>query len=501
MVTANVLYLSQHDTLDAIRSYMRTLPVGTQLWLVAPILSRTFDSLVNLKLLKRAADAAALDLRLVSLRGPVRLLSREADIPTYLFLPLGLVSTTKRTLRGSMTERQYQVSERRARFYADKPLVRGFSAATLTLAATVLVIAIVGMAAAVFVPSATINLRPVTARVAGYFPVQADTRFQEPDLERLVIPARSLELVVDGHGDIATTGRSDIPDGVAEGSVVFTNKTGDEVAIPVGTIVRTAGEVPARFRTTETVSVAGGEGNTVRAAVVSVDPGPSGNVDAQTIKEVEGVLGTQVIVDNDAPTGGGSLRSVATVGFDDFNRLRTQLSNQLRQQAFDSINANLAESEYVPPSTVEVQILSQTGDQVVDQQAERLGMTMKLRVRAMAVDVESLRLIAKAFLEHQAGGTGEVILDSVDVQLSGEVRTVGTALEFGAQASGELGPRIDVEAVRQEIQRKTPDEAAQLLSEEYQLAAPTEIILEPDWWPFLPIIDQRLKIFVLAPKP
>lgn len=55
--------------------------LGAQVWLVTPWRCRLTRNPVYLKLLKRAAEGAALDLRLVSANSETRLLAREAGIP------------------------------------------------------------------------------------------------------------------------------------------------------------------------------------------------------------------------------------------------------------------------------------------------------------------------------------------------------------------------------------------------------------------------------------
>lgn len=498
MSATEVIYLHRLDTVDSLRNILANCPSQSQVWLVAPFDMTAFDSLVNLKLLRRAAEAAAVDLRLVCLRRQVRILAREAGIPAYWSLPFGLSSAGRRSSSIPLAGRTMPVSSRVTRRFKRRPKVQGVSAALLSLVVVVLVLGLLGVSAALFVPGAIITLQPVTTPVQARFQVTADVRYHTADFERMAIPARSVEVVIDGRGDTPATGRLDVMDGRAEGEVVFTNKTSDAIKIPKGTVVRSGVGTPVRFYTLDDIELPAQQYSTARVGVMAMDAGPVGNVGALTINVIEGSLAAQCDVLNDQSTQGGSVKRVATVAYGDFDRLRNDLITKLQQQAFDQLLTGLSEGEFIPPSTVVVEVMTQTTDQIVDQQADKLAMTMNLLVRGLAVDGVALNQIASKYLETQATQDTIIIPSSLKAEPSGEMRMEGQTLTFGVLVTGQLGQRIDAERVKALVRGLSAEEGSTLLSERLRLQSPAKIVLQPDWWPYLPWMAQRVQVLVVA---
>ncbi|MCE5258919.1 MAG: baseplate J/gp47 family protein [Chloroflexi bacterium] len=496
MAATEVIYLHHLDTLGSLRSTLETCPAKSQVWLVAPFDMPAIDNLVNLKLLKRAADTAAVDLRLVSKRSQVRILAREAGIAAYWALPQAVKPAHQRTSSGPLETRRVNLPET-IRQYPQKQ-ASGPSAAVLTLISTFIVLVLVIISIGLFMPGAKVILRPVTTLAEARFQVVADTRYHTVDYDQMIIPAHTVEVVIDGRGDTPASGRLDITDAKAEGEVVFSNKTSEAVIVPKGTIVRSGVGTPVRFVTLNDVELPAQQYGTARVGIMAVDAGPVGNVGALTINQIEGSLASRVDVLNDAPTEGGTVKRVATIAYGDFDRLSSDLSSKLQQEAFDQLVAGLSEGEFIPPSTVKVQIISQQTDQIVDQQADMLSMTMKLQVRGLVVDGAALQQLASRILEKQATADSEIIASSLQAAPSGEMLMEGDTLTFGVLATGKLGPKIDTDRVKQMAKGLTPEEAGGKLNQEYDLASSPEVVIEPDWWPYLPWMAQRIQVSILA---
>lgn len=81
MGSIHVYRLQRHVTINIAASLVKRHEVGDQVWLVAPWRAPWAHQLLNIRRLSHAASEAGVDLRLVSLRGQVRQLAREAGIP------------------------------------------------------------------------------------------------------------------------------------------------------------------------------------------------------------------------------------------------------------------------------------------------------------------------------------------------------------------------------------------------------------------------------------
>jgi len=88
--SVEVIHLFRRDRVGTVLELLNSASPGAQVWLVAPWGLRLTRSLIYLKLLQRTADAAALDLRLVSGHFRTRALAREAGVLVYSRVPLRL---------------------------------------------------------------------------------------------------------------------------------------------------------------------------------------------------------------------------------------------------------------------------------------------------------------------------------------------------------------------------------------------------------------------------
>jgi len=74
-------------------------------------------------------------------------------------------------------------------------------------------------------------------------------------------------------------------------------------------------------------------------------------------------------------------------------------------------------------------------------------------------------------------------------------------VSFDITAEGRLLRPVDVRAIRTTVLGMDPDEAANLLEERYQLARRPDIMLGPDWLPYivptnLPVLPWRIRVNV-----
>jgi hypothetical protein len=103
-----------------------------------------------------------------------------------------------------------------------------------------------------FAPGASITLTPLEQVQQISLPVQAQSALQVVNLSG-GMPAHVLSVVVEGKDQLTSSGYAHAPEGYASGEVLLTNLTDQEVELPAGTIVLTAGAAPARFAITHAV--------------------------------------------------------------------------------------------------------------------------------------------------------------------------------------------------------------------------------------------------------
>ncbi len=511
MPSIEVIYLLKNDTLDTARELLQSATPGAQVWLVASWRWAPARDLVSLKRLQRTAQAAALDLRLVTSRAESRMLAHEAGIAVFSMVPFRLrrYKRLRRPDAQGIPARVLQVDGRLGCYWRRRPHYVGFGAALLSLVVIAAIVAIMAGVAVALVPTATISLRPSSRSVSATLNVSADPTYRDVEVAKSIIPARVVQVIVEGRGDTPTTGRAEQPDANAVGEVVFSNKTTNPVKVPKGTIVRTGSGLNVRFRTVSEIELPGSLFGSARAGVMAVDPGPVGNVQALIINVVEGEIAREVDVLNDKPTQGGLMKALATVAPGDFDVLRADLVARLQKETYDQVIAGLQPGEFIPPNSLDVQVMSEKFDQTLGQQTPLLSMSMKVVVKGIAVDGDSLDTLARRSLEVGAGSGMSIVGDSLVVQRSEQlVVEKNNVVRFTASARGEVAPVVDVNSIKEAVRGRQVSEATRWLAQHLQLSTPPEIVVQPEWWdsvPWLrgslPWLPGRIKVLISVEHP
>ena len=511
MPSIEVIYLLKNDTLDTVRELLQSASPAAQVWLVAPWRWSLARDLVSLKRLQRSAQAAALDLRLVIPGFTSRVLAREAGLAVHATIPFRLrrYKRARRPDAKGLPARVLRVDGRLGRYWRHRPRYVGFGAALVSLLVIVALVAIMAGVAVALVPTATITLKPTSRSVSATLEVSADPTYRDVEVSKSIIPARVVQVIVEGRGDTPTTGRTEQPDAHATGEVVFSNKTTNPVKVPKGTIVRTGSGLTARFRTVGEIELPATLFGSARVGITAADPGPIGNVQALTISIVEGEVARSVDVLNDKPTQGGLTKAVATVHADDINRLREDLKKRLLTETYAQVIADLREGEFIPQESLAVQVMSEKFDQVENQQTPLLSMSMKVVVKGVAVDGSSLETLARRSLEAGAGQGMSLIGDSLVVERSEQMRVEkNNVVRFSAAMRGEVAPLVDVNRVKEAVRGRKVADATRWLSQHLQLTVPPEVVVQPEWWDYvpwlrgsLPWLPGRIEVAISVERP
>ncbi len=156
-----------------------------------------------------------------------------------------------------------------------------------------------------FLPTAVIQLTPTTKLQNLTISVNANPNVATVNLTGS-IPAHSTTMFIERSKTAKATGMTSVPDLIAAGKVRFRNLTSGKVGIPVGTIVRTTGNPPVQFATTQEASLPATAGKTVDVPIKAVVGGSTGNLPVDALVLIEGDLGASLAVTNPAPTTGGT---------------------------------------------------------------------------------------------------------------------------------------------------------------------------------------------------
>jgi len=505
------IQLGEDESIFALRQKLEQVQSG-QVAVVVPTGHPAVRTELDLTLLHRAAEALALDMVLVT----------DDHALTTLARSLGLKTASSRGLLGKRAKLVYRATGgagSRPRLDSRRPALEAGAAmdrratggvagpspqrptwrdaaqhlALLAVAGAALLVLLLGLALAL--PSATVMLAPKGEKATMQLEVVASTTVQSVDDEKGRVPAHQVQTEIIGMEEGQATGKRSVADRHATGDVVLVNKTTNEVTVPKGTVVRTTDGVTVKFYTLLDVKVPGAYGATARVPIEAAEAGPVGNVDALTIRVVEGAPSYQVDVLNDKPIQGGNEKRVSIVANEDQNRLRASLVQKLQQKAYEELVARLSPGDWIPADSLDVAIADESFDKKVGDEADKLNLTMKVRVTGFAVDGQATRdLLSRALVANSNGGLVVNEATLAVQQPVGTAQVQGDTVRFKASASATLVPAINLKAASSHIAGKDVEAAALWLAQECDLSEPPRIEIRPSWWHRLPWMPSRIQV-------
>jgi hypothetical protein len=369
----------------------------------------------------------------------------------------------------------------------------------ILVVAFVAMLAFLGVILAIFVPTATVTLRPVVYPVSTEITVEASPDLESIDFINLRVPARVVEMELVGNDQLATTAVRDEPDAKAVGEVVFTNKRSEATTVMSDTIVTTSAGTTIRFRTIDEVTLPPTVGGRARTAIEAVEPGPSGNVTAYSINRVEGPMALQVNVINVAPTEGGGMSQARYVTNADKEQLRESSLRRLKEEGYDALVVQLTGEEMLPYESLVAILLSETYDKFPGEVAEALELHLRALIRGTVIDRGDVDLLGLRMLQFEVregfqllpGETEVSVEEIVDVEYDGTM-----VAEVSAQ--GQSWVEIDVGEIRQSIRGRQVDDAREYLTRQLSLAGEPSIEVSPSWWGRLPWLPFRIGVDVVS---
>ena len=466
-LATQVIRLGVDDDIIAVRARLEKAEARRVL-LVVPPRCHALNGLLDFKLLQRYAESLALEVALATNSGKRRVLARQLGFSVFASARWGQRrSKWRRPMATPRWGRRLSWGER-----IFGALV--FLVAALSLLAVALLI----------VPSAEITLVLASEAVEATVQVQADPELEMIDYEAGQIPARVVQVQIDGKAQVPVSGTKDAPDEPARGLVFFINNINQPVTVPEGTVIATSSGSTIRFTTVEEVIVQGTVGAVAEVEVVAVDPGPSGNVRANLINRVEGLLSLQVRVTNPEAMEGGSVKQVGMVTTADQERLKGILLQQLRQAASSQLGGLLEEGEFLVSESVALDhIVTEEYDVPVEEQADVLTLEMEVMFRGTAVEEENTNALVLAALESMAPEGFALVSQSPQYQ-RGEISNVeGGKVSFVMKGAVSVMAEVDEGTIKEAIRGKPLDLAEEYLSQNLRLEEPPVIEVTPTWWP------------------
>ena len=492
-----IIQLSQNDDELSVRDKM-AWSQARRILLVWPERGRVLHQQLDLTLISRHAEHVGAQLALVTHDPEVTFFARQFGIPTFdnprTAQDAPWKHRPRRVGRSPVIFRQSDLVALKSTNHSKVP-------AWLDHPVTKLVCLVMSMLAlfslSIFIlPSAKITLSPKVESQSMVFDLTADPAASAINYSAGSLPVYHQDAIIEGHAMIAATGSILIPDKIATGILRFTNKSKQTISIPGGTTVSTIGIDPIRFITAPLNDVNLEPNKSITLAARAIMPGPSGNLSANKLVVLEGVMGQYLTVTNPDAMNGGTEASVPSPSNQDMSDLRRHLLSKLLQDAMVEMQPVLPVDDIlITPTITSVETLAETAFPSIGEPGGQLEISIRVKVRAQVVSGENLHNLILPVMDSYTPQGFLAIAQSLEItQMSSPTLGQDGKTHWAIQASRKLQAVVTQAQVAELISGRTMLQASDRLSSALPLAKNADIIMAPGWWPRLPFLTMRIEV-------
>jgi Baseplate J-like protein. len=492
-----IIKLDIHDDVTSVRDKM-SWGKAERILLVFPPRSRILHRSLDLLLLQRHAATLGADLAIVSGDPDQRRSAEELSIPSFVRIESAKRKSWERVKAPQkLVRREERPDLDQLRRDAFPPEAAWRSNFWLRFGFFTLAVLAILAVLSLFIPSATIHLKPATGLQNQIITVNASREVTSVNLAGN-LPARLNSLIVEHSKTVKATGTVAVPDAKAGGLATFRNLTTAQVSIPVGTVILTQSSPSVRFATTTDVVVPAGIDKTLDVPIQAVEAGTTGNLPAETLVSFEGELGTSLAVTNSSPTTGGTDKSAPIQTAADRSNLRAVLMSDILEQCGTNFQSTFTQGDIFFPDTLDVsQVISETYFPAEDQSADTLSLTMRVQCQtqyAARTDLDALsKMVLDASLpEGYFPSSGELM----ELPTSVPVTEAGGFTRWEMQVQRLVQARLDPMKVMEISAGRKPADAVQQIKRSLALAESPVIQVTPPWWPWLPLVQLRITVSI-----
>lgn len=492
-----VLHLESYDDRHSILDKLNW-GQADRVIMVWPVRGIPLDNKLDLKLIHRRCQSAEVSLALVCKKRAVIDFASDLGIPVFRSLRQAQRIPWEYSLPPSRKAQKPEKTRTREEL---TQLIERSSAPAWTqsnpvriLAAVFSLLAVLAMAG-FLLPGARIEYLPPLETQSLPLTLSASPEYQTYNLSG-AIPAHFLTVTVEGRRETESSGQTGIADKPAQGMIVLTNLTDQEITIPAGTLIRTTDASSIyRFRTLSETILPPESGATVTIPIECTNPGPEGNLPANSLVVLESDLSRSLTANNPEPTTGGSEQFSRSPIPEDYQELSEVLMASLWQTALEEAQVTLDEGDVILDSEPSVAIvLEESFSPPEPQPSSTLSLLLRVEYEIMYLSGSELQAMGNAILDATlpAGYNAQpetFNISSISSPEAGDSQEIAWPVELSRQifTIKSLANSID------KILGQPPERAASLLQSELDLSSKPQISIFPEWWPVMPLLQVRIE--------
>lgn len=459
-----IIFLDRFDEVASIRTKLETARGGYAA-LVVPVENHSLHSPIAVRLIVRQAESLALRLGVISSDATVRRLFRDEGLPAFRTVKAYREWVARQS--APFTRLSSILNAVRVRF--DR------TAGALVL---ILIVALGGAMVYVLLPSTTVTISPVTEPVSEAIVLKADPAIKAINIEAKQIPARAVNIPLEGSIQVPTTGKKPMPNARAVGQVTLTNRTTSPIVVRSGTIVKTPDNV--RFVIVQETTLAPGATST-KIDIVAVDPGAQANVERGRISKAEDILDQQLAVFNEEPTIGGGASEIPIVTAEDREKARAGLVEKMRRDALTKLEEQRQQGESLPPHSVSFVVLEETYDKKEGDQARVLNLNISGRASGTLFNGQDVNEFIRRAWQPKVREGYFIPADGYQVFPPEIVKAEAGAVTFIVRVEGVAVAQANETRIQENVRWKTADEAKKYLMQTFSLAKEPKVTIDPGW--------------------
>lgn len=363
----------------------------------------------------------------------------------------------------------------------------------LILGGVIALLLVVGLVwALVIAPKAKVTLKTQSSDVAAQFDFVADTDASEFDQENKIIPAQVKEVEKNDSETVDTTGERN--DGKkASGTVTLKNcsKAGGQVTLPAGTGV-SSGDFT--FLTDQAVSLPAsiftGPGDCITptrdVSVTAQDAGDEYNLSSRQYS----VAGKQGIGGVGSDMKGGTNKIVKIVSQKDIESAKERLSSK-QNTVQDEIAAELDEEGFVAiPDTFETSSANYNPSPGLNSEADQVTVSVTTKYSMLGVKKDDLKKLIEDDVKDEKTGDQQALLDDgigdAKFNISTAIGQLGESqLRINFASTVVLGPEINQDELKGTLAGMRKGPAEDLLKTRPGIIDP-QVELSPFWVSSIP---------------
>lgn len=326
-----------------------------------------------------------------------------------------------------------------------------FSVGPMAILVFVIIIGI--LSAFYFLPKVNIELF-VTPKS---FEENIDMTFDESN-------SQILSTSVEGSKTKSATGRKVIGD-KAKGTVEIANGNTSPIKLTAGTLLTSSSGL--KFALTKEASISGqvlpGSPGTSVLDVSAQDIGSQFNLPKGEIFTVGNYAKSLVAGTSQGDFSGGSSREISAISKDDRDKLSKELRDELIEKANDDLSQNVGESDFLLSGYSSIEIVDETFDHKVGDEADTLKLSLELKVNLISTNRSSLFESTKESLSDNAPSGFSLRQDQIDYKFE-FIDEENGKYNFKTAVKANFLPSLDVEKIADEIKGKNIEYAQKVLS-------------------------------------